>query len=242
MKKLIALLLWATLFLPSSVFAYTMCTAGAGGNAVDMSRGFEVNSDPSGWAAKTDTGSLINLYDTAQPHTGTHSMSILGNATTAAYQQYDMGATRTPVSFAQWVYLPSSSTGDDTYWTACAGTSACSSPAIRWGFGKVSGAYKAKMAGVATYTGTVSLTANAYYRLEVSYIQSGAISLTVFNSSGTQVDAISGTAQNAVPTRYFINGRYAINVTTGWGTWHIDDVGLDYTTAVSPLWPFTVGN
>jgi hypothetical protein len=28
MKKLIAILLWATLFLPSSVFAYTMCTAG----------------------------------------------------------------------------------------------------------------------------------------------------------------------------------------------------------------------
>jgi len=208
-------------------------------NTVDMSRGFEADSDPTGWA-ETDTGSLLNRYDSAQAHSGTYSMSIVGSTVTAAYQRYDIGSNKTDVSISQWFYAPSSSAGDDVITIGNMGQSIGTTTArIYWR--KSAGAYNFGIRGTAFVWDTTSITAGAWYRLELDITQNATSILTIYNTSGTQVATVSCTANNNA-VRYLHFGKVDPTGTTGWGGLYFDDIGSDWTDATTPLWQYSVSN
>lgn len=247
MKKILLaiafILITATCFAAGpEIWMTPAAVTASGNNSVDMSRGFEVNSNPSGWAAKDDDSSLMNLYDSASSHSGTYSMSILGNNTDTAYQVYDMGATRTPVSLSQWVYIPTNSGASDYFNLGWIGAASPGTLGMKWLIVENTGVYNLKGNGAAGYvTGTVNLTVNAWFRIEVAYTQNASSTIKIYNATGTLLDTVTVTAYNT-NSRYFGNGKGQTNVTTTWGTFYFDDVGLNYSSPVYPLWPYTVGN
>lgn len=226
------------------IVAGTTATGGGGGNnTVDMSRGFEVDSDPSGWA-ETDTGSKLNRYDTAQAHSGTHSMSVIVDAdAVVAYQRYDMGAVKANLSFAFWHYAPAGAPGTQSSVIATVGAATPGTNSLRlyYDYTNVGTAYHYRIRGTTFPAGVTALTTGQWYRLEVVYVQNGTSTLTVYNSAGTQIDTVSVTAANN-NSQYIFFGVPESTGTARWNAMYFDDIGLDFTDSTSPLWPYTVGN
>lgn len=221
--------------------------AGASMNAVNMSRGFEVDpssrTDSASWTI-TDTASLIDNLATAQKHSGTYSMSILGNSTTEATQRYDTGATRTPISISLWFYAPSSSSGDDMIRAVQFGASSTGTLGCRVNWQKTSGAYRFVLSaaydnGVATIFTGANRTANAWYRMEILFTQNGTTSVTIYDEANALLEQISAQRGLNNASRYLIIGKWS-NATTGWGTLYYDELGIDYNDATTPLSPFAV--
>lgn len=216
----------------------------AGVNTTDMSRGFETpeteRADDAKWT-ETDTASLLDDVDSGQAHSGTNSMVVLGNATTEAHQIYDTGETRTDISISVWIYAPDSSGGDDSPRLVQFGASSTGTYGMWAGFRKASGAYYFIARGAGDIVaGTTSITANAWYRLEIDYTKNDTSTVKVYNTAGSLLDTVSITATNNA-SRYLFLGKIA-NSTTTWGSFYFDDLGIDYTDATTPLSPFTVAD
>jgi hypothetical protein len=215
----------------------------AANNTVDMSRGFEIveteRSDTASWS-ETDTASLLDDVDSTQAHSGTNSMSVLGNDATAAYQTYDAGEEKTTLSISFWFYAPESSTNDDgvviATWSAATG-----SHNARFYYRKSSGGYNFGIRGTAAVYGEVDVATGAWYRVEGYVKKNDTSTVTIYNTTGDQVDTVSCTANNNA-ARYLYIGKQGATATTGWGIFYFDDLGMDYTDATTPLSPFTVAN
>jgi hypothetical protein len=220
------------------------CSDGDGNNTVDMSRGFEIveteRTDTAVWN-ETDTASLLDDVDSGQAHSGTNSMVVLGNATTEAHQRYDTGETRTDISISVWIYAPASSGGDDSPRLVQFGASSTGTYGMWAGFRKASGAYYFIARGAGDIVaGSKSITANAWYRLEIDYTQNDTSTVKVYNTAGSLLDTVSITATNNA-SRYLFLGKIG-NSTTTWGSFYFDDLGIDYADATTPLSPFTVAD
>lgn len=215
-------------------------------NATDATRGYEVNSNPSGWTTNSDAEGKLNIFDTAQAYQLTHSISVtLGATTTKAYQTYDSGANRTASSSCLWFYANTSTGGDDAlYIWEIGGTAAGSSPNLRIAYQKSSGSYYFRIRGTTFPAGVTALTTPAWYRLEVQYVKNATSTLKIFNTSGTQIGSdVTCTASANAVDRYFHAGVCETVATTGWSPVYLDAVGLAWSgTPAYPLWPYTVNN
>lgn len=221
-------------------FGMTGVPTSASLNTVDMSRGFEADSDPAGWA-ETDTTSSLNRYDTAQAHSGTHSMSVtVAQDNVKAFQYYDMGGTSSPISVSFWFYTGGLSQNTNTDIFFLSSSSACTSGGVRINLDRSSGVHRLKVRGTASATGIVFSTGE-WYRLELSYTQNSTTRLTVYNASGVSQGYDEVTANNT-NSRYLCFGTLSNSASGTTGSHYWDDIGSDWTDATSPLWPFTVGN
>ena len=250
MKKLILLLLIPSLCFAGSIkvedgggnvaYDYIAPVSGASMNTTDMTRGFEADSDPAGWAAETDTAGILSRYDSAQKHSGSYSMSVAGGVTTAAYIRYDMGATKAALSLAFWFYAPSCGSNDAlTIYTVSVNTG---SHGIRLYYQRdASGHYHFGLRGTTFVYGSVDVPTGAWYRVELDYAQNATSTITIYNDGGAQVDTVSVTASDNA-SQYSYVGKLDTSARTTWTTLYIDDIGLDYTDATSPLWEYTVAN
>jgi hypothetical protein len=214
----------------------------AGNNTVNVSRGFEADSDPSGWS-EVDGSTVLSRYDSGNKHSGTYSMSVAAATQALAYQIYDIGEAKTDVSICFWYYWPASSGDDDSVSIALA--AAGTDPgdyALRIYARKYSSNYNIGIRGDgnAVY-GTENITANAWYRFEVDAVRNSTSTLRIYNAAGSLIDEITTTANNQA-IRYLYFGHIATTATTGWGAKYFDDIGADWTDATYPLWPYEVGN
>lgn len=218
--------------------------AGASMNTVDMSRGFEIpeasRADDAAWTL-SEGAAITNVQDTAQKHAGTYSFSVAGGATTYGGYMYDTGATRTSVSICVWFYAPSSSGGDDGLRVLQFGASSTGTFGAHVLFKKASGVYTFDATGNGTANGTTSITAGAWYRLELTFTQNAAGVLKVYNSAGSLLDTINYTGANNA-SRYLWTGKVVSSATTSWEALYIDDAGIDWTDATTPLWQYTVAD
>lgn len=215
------------------------------GNAVDTSRGYEVNSDPSGWATTSDVEGKINIYSTAQAAHGTHSFVVTPSGTvTKAYQTYDAGANRTAASYCFWFYSSTSSTGDDSLEIFNIGTSTGGSSNLRVYWSKASGSYYFRLRGTSFPSGVTAITTGAWYRLEVQYVKNSTSTLKIFDAAGTQQGSdITVTASNNATDRYVNFGLVGNSATTGWSDLYWDSVGMAWSgTPAYPLWSYTISN
>jgi hypothetical protein len=243
MRTLLSLLALALIVSPAAhaqqISTRLVQVPSAASNATDYSRGYEVDAD-TGWTP-TDTGGLISRYSTTQAHSGTHSMEVAGGGvTTQAYQTYDSGATRTATSICLWFYTPTVS-GDDVVYLLNWGGATTGSPSIRVSYSRFSGAYYFRIRGTTFPAGVTSVSTGAWYRLELDYVGGGTCSLTIYDASGSLVETITATAASA-NARYLHIGRGAATALTTWSALYIDDLGIDWTDATHPLWPYTVNN
>jgi len=251
MKKLILLLL----LIPSLCLAGSIKVEDGGGNVAydyiapevgsslkttDMTRGFEADSDPAGWAAETDTDGIYSRYNGTVYHSGSYSASVAGGYTTAAYQVYDMGATKAALSFCFWYYTPTTG-GTDTITLLAIGSSGGGSFGLKVYFQYAAGHYHFGLRGATFPYGTVEITNGAWHRLEVDYAISATSTLNVYDAGGTLVETLSVTA-GSFSSQYLTFGKAGASARTDWTTGYYDDVGLDFTDATSPLWEYTVAN
>lgn len=215
----------------------------SGLNTVNTSRGWETASDPTGWT-ETDAGSLLSIQNSAQAHSGTYSMSVAGGATTAAYETYDTGATRASASICFWFYAPSTASGgDDNAGDIFQfGSSSIGTYGVKALFRKVAGpTYNFGFRGTSLVYGTASITPGAWYRLEFAFAQNASSTMTIYNAAGSTVDTINVTANNNA-SRYLYLGKSSVSISSSWTTSYFDDLGIDWTDATTPLWPFTVSD
>ena len=214
--------------------------AGGAMNTVDMSRGFESGTS-TGWTVGADAGSKITVQDGTQKHSGSYALSVNFDADNViAYMNYDMGATKTALSMCIWFYAPTM-TNDAAFSIPIMvinnrtddGVSA-----IRLYYALASGQYKIGIRG-ADGPNYVDVTGNAWYRLEVNWVNNASSTLYIYDSSGAAVGNTSATSSN-VASRYLHFGPDSTE--TPRGVMYFDDIGVDWTDSTTPLWEYVVAD
>lgn len=218
--------------------------AAASLNTVDASRGFEADSDPTGWT-KTDTEAKINRYSTAQYKSGSHSMLLGGGTTTVAYYTYDIGSNKTKVSICFWFYTSTTAdySNDNMILSLDPSNAFSGSYVVRVYWRKTGGAgsYLFALSGA---TGPTNMDANVstggWYRVELLVEKNTTSTMKIFNAAGTQVGSTVSLNANNQNIRYIgLGNGQASGV---FGDAYFDNFGIDWTDATSPLWEFTVSN
>ena len=207
-------------------------------NTTDVTRGFEADSDPAGWT-ETDTGAILDRFDTTQAHSGTHSMSVAGADATVAYYQYATGATRAAMSLCFWFWGPSSSGGDANI-TLGSIAASLGTTGIRLYWNKTSGVYYARLRGTTFPAVSLSIPSNTWHRWEILYAQGATSTLNIYDTDGNLVGTLSLTANNNA-SQYIYLGSLDTK-STAWSALYIDDIGADWTDSTAPLWEYTVEN
>jgi len=219
--------------------------SGSVNNTVDMSRGFESDSDPSGWT-ETDTGSKLNRYDNTTAASGTYAMSVtVDEDSVKAYQEYNIGSDKTTASVSFWFYAVESTAGNFTQvrpvFMPTASSGGGGNQVIATDFYKSGTTYALRIVGTTTASITIS-TMPAWYRLEYSLTKNGNCSLSVYDSDGTQVGTTQTVTGKDKNIQYLIFGMYGASQSTDRYVQRIDAIGVDWTDATTPLYPFTVKN
>lgn len=215
-------------------------------NTTNMTRGFEVDSDPSGWT-ETDTASKLNRYDTAQAKQGTHSMSITVDADgTTAYQQYNIGSAQTHISVSLWFYATASTAGNYTQLREVFQISASSGgggqQAVKVDFYKSGTSYTLRITGTGAASTVAITTLNAWYRLELDITTNSTSTMAVYDAAGSQVGSTASVTAENKNQQYLIFGVVTASQATDRYVQTFDAIGVDWTDATTPLYPFTVGD
>ena len=216
-------------------------TAAGGGNAVDASRGFEVDSDPSGWS-ETDTGSQVARFSTSQANSGTHSLELLNTVVTVGYQTYDIGSAKSGLSMCTWVRTPSTGTDDICAIINLSTTGDPNDPCVRIFYQNDAGSRYFRLRGTTFPAGATSLSAATWYRLELVMVGSSTSTLKIFDTGGSQVGSDITVTADAANARYVLLGRSTATAGATFSAMYYDDWGIDWTDSTSPLWSFTVAN
>jgi len=217
----------------------------SGNNAVDFSRGYEVDSDPSGWDAETGgaADSQYSRFSTAQAHSGTHAAELLNTETGTRYQAFDMGTAKSGLSLCFWFRTPAAAGADDLFRNmVLSSTSDPGDVVIGTYYQEDAGSQFLRLRGTTFPAGATDLAVSTWHRLEVVFVQGGTCSLKIYNEAGTQIGStITVTADNT-GVRWVLIGRMSATGAATFGACYFDDLGGDFTDSTSPLWPFTVAN
>lgn len=227
-----------------SFFVSTILKAqpASGNNTVDASRGFEVDSDPSGWTGEHDAGGLWSRFSTAQAHSGTHSAELLNTATTVAYHAYDMGAAKSGLSLCFWFRTPATGSDDLFRNMVLSSTEDPGDVVVGTYYQDDAGSQYFRNRGTTFPAGVTDLSVSTWYRLEYVFVQNSTCTLKIYDTGGSQVgSSIDVTAGNTA-VRYILIGRMSATAAATFGACYFDDWGVDFTDSTSPLWPFTVAN
>jgi hypothetical protein len=201
-------------------------------NTVNISRGFEVDSQPTNW---TDT--WTSRYSTAQYRGGGHSALAqkTADASTTAEGKYTNGTGVTPTSLCAWIRP--TFTADGTVQVIGVGSDSDWAIVVR--IQKNTGVLTIAGTGI---TGTIDISAyeSTWIRFELLAVKAGTSTLYVYDAAGNAIGNLSGTAANQA-LKYLHFGLFEATGTARC-TLYYDDIGADWTDATTPLWEYTVDN
>lgn len=214
------------------------------GQTVDVYEDFE-DSTQTGWT-KTDGSGVLTTYGAAAAQypgsTGSGGMLWDAAGNHAANLQYASGSNNSSMSFGFWYYMPAQAAWEGRNYAFCAYDVA------------VNEVYKLYIGGNAdspiTYSAIIRNTAgdwstaitlpsaDTWYWLTGQAVQNGDMSISVYNTSNTQVGVTRTTTTGNFATREY---RLAGNNPVTAGDVYWDDFCLDITDATFPLLGWTVG-
>jgi len=207
----------------------TTLKAAATGGAVASSSWLCTGSQATSTSAERATISTVNTV----ADTGTYGYR--GNHNTPNRVRIDLNTYPTTQSTGFWYQC---TVLDNNTYTQVAGLGESEAPSAVIALVRVEnngGTYTIFLSHSGGNSGTITISAATFYWVTVKYIQNGTCSISVFNTSGSQVGSTQTLAgQNKSP---FYHNFGCLTSLSGSGDDYIDDYVIDKTTAAFPLGP-----